>query len=281
MKTKIFLLFLLGALTINAQLPIVVSILPQKTFTKAIGGDHVSVDVMVTPGNSPHTYEPKPSQMRSIAQAQLYLAIGVEFEKIWLRKFHNTNPKMTIVDVSRGITRRPMREKHTTGKIKALDPHIWTSPANVRILARNTLEALQKTDPDHAADYAKNYQKFLAQVDALDQQLHTLLDPLRGTGFMVQHPTWGYFADTYGLIQIPIQIAGKNPKPRDLVQLIRTARTQKVRAIFTQPETSDTIAKVLANELHIPIVRISPMAADWANNLLTLARAIRGQTEQP
>ena len=75
----------------------VVSILPQQTFVKAIGGDKVNVSLMVRPGNSPHTYEPKPSQMIEIAKADLYFAIDVEFEHVWLPKFKNLNPKTGII----------------------------------------------------------------------------------------------------------------------------------------------------------------------------------------
>ena len=263
-----------------AKLPIVVSIVPEKTFVDAIGSEYVDAHVMVQPGSSPHTYEPKPTQMKQIARAKLYLSIGVEFEQVWLPKFHDLNPALSIVNVSKGITRRAMREKHAA-QTDALDPHIWTAPLNAEKLVNNTVATLQKADPTHAKAYADNGAKFLAAIQKTDATLHTLLDPLRGSAFMVFHPSWGYFADAYGLRQLPVQIAGKSPKPRELVALIKQARAEKVLAIFTQPEMSDTMANVLANELHIPVVKISPMAPEWSANLLRLGRAIAGKSEQP
>jgi zinc transport system substrate-binding protein len=277
---KVLIVFSLFAQLVWARTEVVVSILPQKTFVEAIGGSEVEVAVMVAPGQSPHTYEPKPSQMKQIAHAKLYLAIGVEFEAVWLPKFRDLNPALTIVDVSRGIARRPMREKKTA-KSGALDPHIWITPANVRILARNTLDALTKIDPSHAADFKARYDTFVASLDTLDRQLHALLDPLKGSAFMVMHPTWGYFADAYGLTQLPARIAGKSLKPRDLIALIRQARQHHVRAVFALPEFSDTMAQVLAKELDVPVVKISPMATDWADNLLRLARAIAHTEARP
>ncbi len=262
----------------TAALPVIVSILPEKTFVESIGGTQVTVTVMVPPGTSPHTYEPKPSQMQQIAHARLYLAIGVEFEQVWVPKFRDLNPGLMVADISKGIQRRIMREKRSADA-NARDPHIWTTPDNARILIRNITAALQKADPDHAALYTANSEKLLAEIQATDQTLHRLLDPLRGAKFMVQHPTWGYFADAYGLEQLPIQIAGKSPKPRELVALIKRARAEHIRAIFAQPEMSDRIAEVLARELHIPVIRISPMAPDWSENLLRLAHAIAGQTD--
>jgi len=264
----------------QAKLPIIVSILPLQTFAQAIGGDNVDVTVMVQPGSSPHTYEPKPSQMKQVADAHLYLAIGVEFERVWLPKFHDLAPRLPIVDASAGITRRMMHEAHPEPGEKPThpDPHVWTTPANVKIIARNILTALTKADPAHRADYEKNYQAFLTKIDQADQKIHALISSLpKGTTFMVFHPSWGYFADTYGLTQLPVQVAGKSPKPRELIALIKQAHAQHVRAIFTQPEFSDTTAKVLARELHITVRKISPMAVDWSANLIGLARDIAGK----
>ena len=263
-----------------ARLPIIVSIVPQKTFAEAIGKDLVDATVMVQPGSSPHTYEPKPSQMQQIAKAKLYLAIGVEFEKVWLPKFHDLNPKLPIVDTSRGITRRIMQEHHPDPGEKAThpDPHVWTTPTNVRIIAKNILTALTQADPSHAEAYQKNYQAFLQTIDQTDAKIRSLLSEVpKGTKFMVFHPSWGYFADAYGLVQLPVQVAGKSPKPRELVALIQQAKKEHVRAIFTQPEFSDKMAQVMAHELHIPVRKISPMAPDWSTNLIRLARDITGK----
>ena len=283
---KILVTFALFLSAISyAKLPVIVSIVPQKTFTEAIGGDLVDVTVMVQPGSSPHTYEPKPSQMRQVAQAKVYLSIGVEFEEVWLPKFHDLNPALPIVDTSRGITRRAMQEAHHHEEHAAedkehdhLDPHIWTSPANVKIVAHNILDALVAADKEHADTYRKNYQTFLKHIDQTDATIRSLLSHVpKGTKFMVFHPSWGYFADAYGLVQLPVEVAGKNPKPRELVALIQRARREQVRAIFTQPEFSDRMAQVMAHELHIPVRKISPMAPDWSTNLIRLARDIAGK----
>ena len=94
---------------------------------------------------------------------------------------------------------------------------------------------------------------------------------------MVFHPSWGYFAKAYRLTQIAVEVEGKSPKPRELVHLIKEAKKEKVTAIITQPEFSDSSAKIIANELHIPVVKISPMAPNWSENLIQMAKTIAGQ----
>jgi len=284
MKKILFMLVCINTF-ILANIKTVVSILPEKTFVEAIGGQKVDVALMVLPGNSPHTYEPKPSQMRDVANAQLYFAIGVEFEKVWLPKFKDLNPTLKVIDLSRGIEKLPMATAHAHEGEAAdghhdsgtLDPHIWTSPENVKKIARHIYEALVSADPQNRDYYQHNYDAFLQKVSQTDETIRSLLSKRpKGTSFMVFHPSWGYFARTYGLVQLPVEIEGKAPKPRELIALIKEAKAQHVSAIFTQPEFSDSTAKVIADELHIPVIKVSPLAPEWSENLIRIAKAIAG-----
>jgi len=287
MKKILFTILFLNTF-ILANINTVVSILPEKTFVKAIGGDKVNVSLMVLPGNSPHTYEPKPSQMKDVAKADLYFAIGVEFEKVWLDKFKSLNSKMQIVDLAAGIEKRSItdshlhehnahhKEMHETTHAK--DPHIWTDPKNVETIAKHIYETLVEVDANNAAYYKTNYETFLAKVTETDRQIKEILsDTPKDTKFMVFHPSWGYFAHAYSLTQLPVEIEGKSPKPKELIVLINEAKKEKIKAIFTQPEFSDSMAKVMASELHIDVIKVSPLAENWSENLLKIAHAIAGK----
>jgi len=286
---KLILISLFLNTFVFAKINTVVSILPEKTFVKAIGGDMVNVALMVLPGDSPHTYEPKPSQMKDIAKADLYFAMGVEFEKVWLGKFQDLNPKMQTIDLSERIEKREMQAHHdhehhepSTGSVDddeheehSTDPHIWTAPGNVQVIAENIYRALSKHDPQNEAYYKKNLEAFSAKVAQTDNQIKKILsDTPKGSKFMVFHPSWGYFAHAYGLEQLPIEIEGKSPKPKELIHLIREAREEKVKAIFTQPEFSDSVAKVMAKELGIKVIKVSPLNPKWSENLINIAHAI-------
>lgn len=290
---KIIFIFLLLTTYIFSNINSVVSIFPVQTFVKAIGGDKVSVSLMVEPGNSPHTYEPRPSQMVDIAKADLYFAIGVEFEDVWLPKFENLNSKMVVSDLSKSVEKIQMQDRHGkeircdhgdhhdhhqehahVGK----DPHIWTSPSNVKIIATNIYHALTKEDPENSGYYKRNLDIFLASVDETHRQIIGILSSLDdGEKFMVFHPSWGYFAKAYDLQQIAVEVEGKEPKPKELIHLLKEAKEEKVKAIFAQPEFSDTTAKIIAKELQIPVVKVSPLAANWSENLINIAKVIAGK----
>ena len=260
---------------LHAKLHVIASVLPEQVFVQAIGGEHTAVSLMVKPGNSPHTYEPKPSQMKAISQADLYLSIGVEYESVWLPKFKNLNNTMQITDISKGIEKLPV-VGHDAHIEEHLDPHIWTSPENVKLLARNILAALVRADPAHKAYYQKHYHIFIQKIKQTDNQIKEILAnlPKEQKSFIVFHPSWGYFAKAYGLIQIPIEIAGKAPKPRAVQELITEARKLHIHTILTSPEFSDSTAKQIASELHIRVLKISPLDARWSENLIALAKAI-------
>ncbi len=282
MKTiAILMLIAIGAA--NATVNAIVSVLPEKTFVDAIGGDKVHTTVMVLPGNSPHAYEPKPSQMKEISKADIYFAIGVEFEAAWLPKFANQNRQMVIVDASKGITKSAIKAHHHEKKPQTkrehqhegLDPHIWTSPANVKIIAANIYQTLISQDPTGSDYYKKNYEAFLKHVDTTDQEIKTILSHTpKGAKFMVFHPAWGYFAKAYNLTQIAIEAGGKNPKPKQVIRLIKEAKDEQVKAVFTAPEFSQKVAEQIAKEVGVPVVAISPLNPNWSQNLIGLAKAI-------
>ncbi len=283
---KIVLALVLGISAVTAKINCVTSILPEKIFVEAIGGDKVHTMVMVPPGNEPHTYEPKPSQMKEIAKAQLFLALGVPFENAWLPKLKNQNSKMEVINVGKGVEKIAMAEHHHEGEHKeekhkkehhhgGLDPHIWTSPKNIKIIAKNIYTALVAKDKVNSDYYKSNYEKFLAKIDATDKEIKKILGTLpKGTKFMVFHPAWGYFAKEYGLEQIAIEAGGKEPKPKQLMHLVDEAKEEKVTAIFTEPEFSQKAAKVIAKEAGVPVVAVSPLNPDWSQNLIGLAKAI-------
>ena len=268
---KKFILITLFATFAYSKLNIVVSIPPQATFVKEIGKDKVDLTIMVNIGNSPHIYEPKPSQMKNIAKAKIYFSIGVEFEKSNLPKFINQNRNMKIIDSSLGIERISISKNQSSGK---KDPHIWTTPKNVKIIAKNILKALIEIDNENRDFYQKNYKILLKKIDVTDENIKNILKNSSNKRFMVFHPSWGYFAKEYNLIQLPIEIAGKKPKPKEIIELMKTARKQNIKTILTAPEFSDKIAKQIANELKINVFGISPLNPNWSQNLENLAKEI-------
>ena len=101
-----------GSANAAEKLSVFVSIVPQKYFVQQIGKDMVDVKIMVKPGASPATYEPKPRQMTELSKAKLYFSIGVPFEKAWLKKISAANPDMKVIHTDHGIKKLAMAAHH-------------------------------------------------------------------------------------------------------------------------------------------------------------------------
>jgi zinc transport system substrate-binding protein len=264
-------------------LRVFVSILPQTYFVKKIGGNLVDVSVMVPPGANPHLYEPRPAQMVALAKVKIYFAVGVTFEEAWLPRLAAVNPKMRIVHTEEGIEKIAMEshyhevaereEGHEHLGIK--DPHVWLSPPDVKVQARNILKALQEEDAVHRGVYEANAEALEKEIDDLDGALRKIFAGKKGMKFMVFHPSWGYFAKAYGLQQIPVEVEGKEPKPGQLKDLIELARRDQIKVIFVQPQFSTKSAETIAKAIGGRVVLADPLSADWSKNLLEVAERFK------
>jgi len=270
-------LYPMPGLASDVPMNVFVSILPQKYFVERIGGERVLVSVMVGPGQSPATYEPTPRQLSQLSKARLYLRIGVAFEDVWMDRIRAANPQMKIIDTRGGITLRDMeavaRKQISPARVGIKDPHVWTNPLLVKVMAGHIRDALMESDPTHRADYEKNYATFAADLERLDKWIRDLFQGVSSRSFMVFHPSWGYFADAYGLQQISIESAGKEPGPRTLASLIDRGRKAQVKVIFVQQQFSRRTAETVAQAIGARVVMVDPLAENYLDNLRHVAQS--------
>jgi len=271
-----------------------VSIVPLAYFAERIGGDWVNVNIMVGPGESPHTYEPTPEKMVAVSESPIFFSIGVEYEQVWLPKFEDANPDMVVVDTSAGIERITMNDRidlsaaideadeHDHDEAEdtdhdheesGLDPHVWLSPENGKIIAENMLNGLIELAPQHEADFRSNYDALIADIDDTDAQIKEILAGSENRPFMVFHPSWGYFAKQYNLQQVALEVEGQEPSASELAQLVDLALEQGVTVIFVAPAFSTASAEALAQEIGGTVATANPLAENWLENLSTVAQA--------
>ena len=283
-----FLLFNSNISRADNKPTLFVSVAPQKFFVEKLCGDSVNVEVMVAPGASPATYEPRSSQMRELSKASAYLAIGVPFEEAWLTRLSGVNPKMTIVHTDAGISKIAMatehhedeeNDGHESHQHGSLDPHIWLSPTLVKIQLATIKNSLDAILPTQTEKLEQNYQLFLAEIDQLDQNIRSILKGHEDMQFMVFHPSWGYFAHDYHLTQVPIELEGKTPKAKQLQQLIEHAKEHHIKVIFAQPQFSQKNAQVIAREIKGEVLLIDPLSEDWLTNMQNVALKLKNTVQ--
>jgi zinc transport system substrate-binding protein len=247
------------------KMGVAVTILPQAEFAENVGGDKVAITVMVPPGANPHTTELKPSQMTEIAEAKMYAKVGsgIEFELSYMDKIEAVNKNMLVVDCSEGIELVTSVDPNEPG----IDPHIWVSPLNAKIMVQNICDGLVQVDPANKDYYEQNRDAYLQKLDALDQELRSSLANIKNRAFIVLHPAWGYFARDYDLEQIPIEIGGKEPSAQDVARIIDEAKQRNIKIIFASPQFNPQMAEVIANEIGGKVVLIDDLARDYIENL--------------
>lgn len=260
------------------RIKVFVSILPQVSFAERVGGERVDVSVMVGPGQSPATYEPRPKQMAELNKARLYFRIGVPFENVWMKRISKTNPNMKVIDTRRRIELLSMKahhrhddEAHPHHGNEMKDPHIWLSPRLVKIQAENMCAALIAEDFAHRSHYESNLRAFQADLDQLDGEISEILKPIKTRKFMVFHPALGYFARDYALEEITIQRQGKEPSAKTLADLIEQAKEEGIKVVFVQQQFGHASAEMIAHAIGGKVVYIDPLAKDYLENMRKIA----------
>jgi zinc transport system substrate-binding protein len=266
----------------NDKLVVTVSIPPLAYFVERIGEDQVEVNIMVSPGEEAHTYEPKPAQMKALSDSPIFFSIGIEYEESWVPRFMDINPDLLVVDSTQGIERitsliedvhHDEDEEQDEHDADNLDPHVWLSPQNGKIIARNILNALINLSPEDESIFTKNYNELIADIDLLDEKITQTLSGTTFRTFMVFHPAWGYFADQYNLQQIAVQVGGQDPSPTELVDVVKVAKGENIHVIFIQPTFSTSSITALSNEIDAEIITVDPLAENWLENLKLVADA--------
>jgi len=275
---KCFLLLVLTAFILSCggreaadgKIEVVVTIPPQAEFVERVGGERVAVTVMVPPGANLHTYEPTPSQLTTLARAEMYAKVGsgIEFELAWMDKLTAVNAEMLVVDCSRGV-----EMEEVAGK-QALDPHIWMSPRNAKIMVQNIYQGLVRVDPDGREYYRQNLARYLGELSQLDQEIRDRLSGVTSRRFMVYHPAFGYFAREYNLTMLPIEAEGKEPTAAGLARLIEQAKEEGIKVIFAEPQFNPQSAQVIAEAIGGRVVLVDPLARDYVASLRRLAEEL-------
>ncbi|MFO8052234.1 MAG: zinc ABC transporter substrate-binding protein [Thermoplasmatota archaeon] len=266
---------------------VMVTIDPQKEMVASIAGEDIEVVVMVPEGQSPHDYSPTPNQLLKAARADMYLKVGsgVEFEELHLGTLMDQNPDMEIVDLSEGIDLKGSEEHYGTGEDSGehdheggIDPHIWLSPSNLLTMAENVRDAFMERDPER--NYSSRYEDYRERLSSTYSEMSSILESYKDRKFLTYHPSWGYFADDFHLIQTTIEESGKAPGPQGVANIIEQAQENDIKVIFVEPQFDSSKAEQIADAVNGRVVSVDPLAEDLLDNLLYVAHAMADGFEE-
>lgn len=256
-----------------AKPTVTVTIPPYQYFVSKIAEDKVDVNVMVSNGNNPETYEPYAQQMMELSKSSLYLKVGnIGFEQTWMKKLQDNAPDMRVIDTSAGIT----PAKTPGGNI---DPHVWMSCKNARIIASNILKALCELAPKDKQFFEKNYLSLLKIIDRRDSAIKQSFKdhPEMTRKFVIYHPILTYFARDYQLEQLAIEEEGREPSAAQLKSLINRSRKENIKYCLIQAEFANRNTTTFINESHTKPMQINPLQGEWNRAMQEASMAILGK----
>jgi len=259
------------------------SIPPHAWLIERIGGDAVEVHTVLRPGESPTTHQPSDLQVSRVLSGRVFFRSGAPFESgAWFRALEG---HLEIVDLRDGIAIRTMDTHTHGGEVAeeidhhlrgAVDPHIWLSPTRLVFQANRVAETLKRLDPAHETDYDTRLADLTTELAELDAWIENTLTPYRGRAFVVFHPSWGYFADDYGLRQIAIETEGKEPSDSELTGIQEETQSLGASVIFVQPQIAGKSAEAIAGVMGARLETLDPLAPDITANLRHVTGAIVG-----
>ena len=223
------------------KLNVYTSFFVMEDLAKKVGGDYVNVTSIVPSGSEIHSYEPTTGDIRNLSQADLFIYNGVGLEH-FIDQLKNAidNPNLVYVEASENIELLS-DEDHD-------DPHVWLSPLNAKKEMENIKRALVEVDAAHSSYYENRYQLFADKFDELDLQYQTLLSPGAGSYLVTGHAAFGYLANEYDLLPLPIagHDSEQEPTQQDIANVINIVNKNNIPYIYAESLTpSDAVLTVL------------------------------------
>ena len=227
----------------ESKIKIVASFYPIYEFVKKVGGDKVDVSTLIPVGVEPHDFDPTIQQIQGAESADLVIYNGAGLER-WIDKI---NAKFKI-DASQGLSLLTSNDTETAG---GHDPHVWLDPILVQAQVEKIKDALVNIDPANSQYYQSNANKFIAELNNLDNKIKTDLATCNKKDFIAFHNAFTYFADRYGLNQHSIH--GITPEgevlPQRLQEVIQLARDLGLNTIYSEDLVDPRSAEVIAQEI--------------------------------
>ncbi|MGW4562430.1 metal ABC transporter substrate-binding protein [Streptomyces sp. NPDC004561] len=242
----------------TGKFDVVASFYPMAFLAERIGGSHVHVTSLTSPGQEPHDLEISPKQIAMLqdSDAVLYLKnLQPSVDDAVAQ-----SPVGTKIDAASLTTleehgnevggHAAAHDAHSSEEPAGKDPHIWLDPVRYAQVARGVGAAFEKADPGHAADYRRSTAALVKQLNGLDQRFRTGLAHTRTRVFITTHAAFGYLAERYGLTEEAIN--GLDPESEPSAARVKDletmARADGVSTVFYETLVSDRTAKTLAGD---------------------------------
>ena len=271
------------SLSYGEKLQVIASIFPIADMARQVGSNDVEVTTVVPAGASPHTFEMKPSLVKTFASAKVFLMIGAGLEFWADQLIQSSGQKLKPVVLSDGMTLIRSADPHHAESVKEVplasnksahtehahshdggNPHVWLDPHLAKTMVTRIQEAFSIADPAHAFEYESRAKVYLGRLDTLDRDIADTVNQFKTRQVISFHASWDYFAARYGLTLTGVieKTPGRNPTPREIAGIVSSIHKFDIRAVFTEPQFSPKVADVIAREAGVKVLILDPLGGE-------------------
>lgn len=255
----------------DGKIGVAVSIGPEVEWVNAVGGDKVSVTLMVPASSDPHTYEPLPGQLKQVSNDKMYVMIGspLEFETNYMDKIKSANPNMLLVNASQGVTLIPNSAENESDN---MDPHVWTDPKNAEVMVNNIYNALIQVDPNDTVYFQKNRDAYEAQLEQLDNYSSQKLSGGNHT-ILIYHPAFGYYAKDYNLTLVGAMLNDEEPSAQRIATLVDIGKQNNVKVVYNEPQYDPKTMESVASQIGATVSTVNDLDPNYLANMRNVANS--------
>ena len=253
----------------DGRLRVLTSFYPMYDFACKIGGACIDVTNMVPSGTEPHDWEPSTNDLKNLEKADVFIYNGADMEPWADDLLVSRSDTLRVVEASENVELRTTDGEHEHAHEHEdadhhhgdFDPHVWLDPENAKIEMEAIRDALCAADPENSTVFQSNYEKYAAELDALDAEFREKLAPLPNRTIVVAHEAFGYLCDAYGLTQVGIEglSPDSEPDPGRMAEVIDFVREHSISTIFFEELVSPKVAEAIASETGAQAKMLSPL----------------------
>lgn len=265
----------------SETLNIAASIYPLAFFAEQIGGDLVTVNPLVPTGLEPHDFEPSPSDLRSLYDADLVVFNGAALEP-WIEdlEFELIQEDVKLFEAVSFLEMLPASEEsheedheeesslipsasaHETGEEhEEWDPHVWLDPIRAQMIILSLANTLATLDPENAETYVNNAKILTGELSSMDEDFRSTLEQCTGREFVVSHAAFAYVANRYGLEMISISGLSPHDEPslKDLEEITLLMNEHGLSLIYMEPLYESPFARTIGDETGAELLVLNPI----------------------
>lgn len=255
---------------------VVASFAPQEWMLRQIAGDSIRVVTLLPPGTDAENYQPSPSTLKAMADADVWLTLGTDGFESSLQSTAKSNfPDLDIEDCTAGIE----KIYGTHEGEDSFDPHLLASVRNSITIAQNMTDILCQLYPGLTDGMRNRSAKLIADMSAQDERMGNL--NIKGGKFAIRHPSLSYFARDYGLIQLPLEMEGKETTPKQLMERLEEIKSQQPGVMVIDAKHATDRDRDMADDLQMMPLVVTLDGEDWLIGLERIAQKLQNGGKQP